>query len=94
MWDGASIEVVFSSFPSLITELSSSLFQPLFLSTALLVLSGWLEVRLMVLWRCVLGDSGEQSVMTPGPTAVLELCANSWDYQVTVCGGLGELYVP
>ena len=48
----------------------------------------------MVLWRCVLGDSGEQSVMTPGPTAVLELCANSWDCQVTVCGGLGKLYVP
>ena len=48
----------------------------------------------MVLWRCVLGDSGEQSVMTPGPTAVLELCASSWDCQVTVCGGLGELYVP
>eukprot|EP00731_Ephydatia_muelleri_P038897 Em0975g1a len=55
-------------------------------SIVLLAMSSWLEVRLMVVWRCVLEDSGEQSVMTPGLTTVLELCANSWDCQVTVRG--------
>ena len=29
--------------------------------------------------------------MTPGQTAVLKLCADSWDYPVTVGGGLGNI---